>query len=257
MPQTKPPCPPQLRTGVVRLVRESGKPMAQIARELGVSVESLRNWTRKAKIDAGEREGLTTAEREELSRLRRENRILHEEREFLKSRSLLCQGDRSDEVETFRFVEREKADHAVAALCRVLGVSTSGYYTWRTRGPSGRARQDAELVGPIIRIHRDSRGTYRAPRVNAELAMGTGIRCSMKTELFDRCSWLSRRALASAIFEYIESSYNRKRQHSTLGYLSPVDYERRWALAGWLLYGAQGLRNLSRACSIRAPLLVC
>ena len=84
MPQTKPPYPPQFRAEAVRLVRESGKPMAQIARDLGVSVESLRNWTRQAEIDAGEREGLTTAEREELTRLRRENRILREEREILK-----------------------------------------------------------------------------------------------------------------------------------------------------------------------------
>ena len=84
MPQTKPPYPPQFRAEAVRLVRESGKPMAQIAGDLGVSVESLRKWTRQAQIDAGEREGLTTAEREELSRLRRENRILREEREILK-----------------------------------------------------------------------------------------------------------------------------------------------------------------------------
>lgn len=84
MPQTKPPYPRQFRAEAVRLVRESGKPMAQIARDLGVSVESLRNWTRQAEIDAGEREGLTTAEREELTRLRRENRILREEREILK-----------------------------------------------------------------------------------------------------------------------------------------------------------------------------
>lgn len=84
MPPTKPPYPPQFRAEAVRLVRESGKSISQIAAELGVSVESLRNWVRQAQIDAGEREGLTTSEREELNRLRRENRILREEREILK-----------------------------------------------------------------------------------------------------------------------------------------------------------------------------
>lgn len=62
--------------------------------------------------------------------------------------------------------------------------------------------------------------------------METGIRCSTKTGLFDRCSWPSRQAPASAIFGYIEGfcSRKRKRRHSALGYLSPVEYERRWAI---------------------------
>lgn len=84
MPPTKPAYPPQFRAEAVRLVHESGKSMAQVAADLGVSLESLRKWTRQAEIDAGQREGLTTAEREELQRLRRENRVLREEREILK-----------------------------------------------------------------------------------------------------------------------------------------------------------------------------
>lgn len=84
MPPTKPPYPPQFRSEAVRLVRESGRKLKEIAQDLGVSSESLRNWVRQSEIDAGEREGLTTAEREELQRLRRENRILREEREILK-----------------------------------------------------------------------------------------------------------------------------------------------------------------------------
>lgn len=84
MPLTRPPYPPQFRAEAVRLVRESGKKLKEIAQDLGVSTESLRKWVRQAEIDAGEREGLTTAEREELQRLRRENRILREEREILK-----------------------------------------------------------------------------------------------------------------------------------------------------------------------------
>lgn len=66
------------------MVRESGKAMSQIAKDLGVSTESLRKWVRQAEIDSGECEGLTTAEREELRQLRREVRILREEREILK-----------------------------------------------------------------------------------------------------------------------------------------------------------------------------
>lgn len=84
MPRTKPPYAPEFRAEAVRLVREHGKPMSQVAGDLGVSVESLRTWVRQQQIDGGERNGTTTEEREELGRLRRENRILREDREILK-----------------------------------------------------------------------------------------------------------------------------------------------------------------------------
>ena len=84
MPATKPPYPPEFRREAVRLIRESGRPKSQIARELGTTPWTLRLWEKQAEIDAGEREGLTSDEREELRRLRRENRVLQEEREILK-----------------------------------------------------------------------------------------------------------------------------------------------------------------------------
>jgi transposase len=82
--EDKPPYPPEFRTEAIRLVGESGKTMSEVARDLGVSTESLRHRIRQFEIDTGQRAGLTTAEREELQRLRRENRILREEREILK-----------------------------------------------------------------------------------------------------------------------------------------------------------------------------
>jgi len=91
-------------------------------------------------------------------------------------------------VSTFRFIEAEKATHAVPALCRMLGVSRSGYYAWRSRPPSERARFDAVLSEKIETIHRNSRATYGAPRVHAELR-AIGIRCSRK-----RVARLMRRA---------------------------------------------------------------
>src|SRR5262245_45015201 len=79
------PYPPQFRAEAIRLARTSGKPRAQIARELGLTGETLRLWVKQAELDEGQRsDGLTTDEQEELRRLRHENRILREEREILK-----------------------------------------------------------------------------------------------------------------------------------------------------------------------------
>jgi putative transposase len=91
-------------------------------------------------------------------------------------------------VSCFRLIEAEKATHSVPMLCRLLGVSRSGYYAWRGRPPSERARFDAVLSEKIETIHRNSRATYGVPRVHAELA-AIGIRCSRK-----RVARLMRRA---------------------------------------------------------------
>ncbi len=78
------PYPLEFRREAVVLLKRSGKSVPQLAAELGVSPQSLRNWSRQIDVDEGRVEGLSSAEREELRRLRREVRTLTEEREILK-----------------------------------------------------------------------------------------------------------------------------------------------------------------------------
>ena len=84
MPRTNPPYPREFRQEAVRLARSGGIPIPQIARDLGMADQTLRNWITQADVDEGRKDGLTSAEREELKLLRRENKVLREEREILK-----------------------------------------------------------------------------------------------------------------------------------------------------------------------------
>jgi transposase len=74
----------QFKAEVIALCRTSDKSVGQICRDLDLSETAVRRWLAQADVDSGKREGLTTAEREELAQLRRENRSLREERDFLK-----------------------------------------------------------------------------------------------------------------------------------------------------------------------------
>ena len=83
MPVTRPPYPPEFRRQLVELVR-AGRSPEELAREFEPSAQTIRNWVQQADRDEGRRDdGLTTAERDELRRLRRENRQLRMEREIL------------------------------------------------------------------------------------------------------------------------------------------------------------------------------
>lgn len=128
-------------------------------------------------------------------------------------------------------------------MCRVLGVSISGYYDWRGREPSAHEREDGELAKEIYRIFVAHRGVYGSPRVHAELRE-RGIVVSMsrtgdcydnaamesffstlKGECVERAFFPTRQEARQTIFEYIECFYNRVRRHSTLNYVSPVEFE--------------------------------
>ena len=75
---------PEFKAQTVELVRTSGKSVGEVCRDLDLTETAVRRWLAQADIDAGQRDGLTTAERQELAHLRRENRVLREEREILR-----------------------------------------------------------------------------------------------------------------------------------------------------------------------------
>jgi transposase len=84
MPKSHRPYPPEFRQRIIELVRK-GRTPEELAQQFEPSAQAIRNWVRQAERDGGQRQdGLTTEEREELRRLRRENRMLREEREILK-----------------------------------------------------------------------------------------------------------------------------------------------------------------------------
>jgi transposase len=150
----------EFKAEAVLLARSSPeRSIRQLAYELGIADQTLRNWIRQVEIDRGEREGLTTQEREELRRLRRENRILREEREILK-KALKPSSQRKrglgERLQAHRGGEGQPFDPAT--LCKLLGISRSGHYAWRIRPPSERARFDAVLSEKIEMIHRKSVG---------------------------------------------------------------------------------------------------
>lgn len=79
----------------------------------------------------------------------------------------------------FAFIDSEKAAYPVNLLCRLLKVSRSGYYAWSARPPSARQVADEVLAEQIAHFHRQSRFTYGAPRIHADLA-DAGVRVGRK-----------------------------------------------------------------------------
>ena len=171
MPKSHPPYSPEFRQQIVELVRK-GRTPEELARQFEPSAQAIRNWVKQAALDAGERTDAADdgGTRRTASAPPRGPPAPRRTRDPVKSRGLVCTGDQYDPGQGFEFVTAHQAVYPIATMRRVLGVSPSGYYAWRARPLSRRARADVKLSAAIQAIHRESRGTYGVPRIHAELA---------------------------------------------------------------------------------------
>jgi putative transposase len=80
----------------------------------------------------------------------------------------------------FGFIAARKAEHSIKTMCRVLGVSRSGFHGWQHRAPSARWLEDERLTARIREIHQANRRVYGSPRIHAELVLGDGERIGRK-----------------------------------------------------------------------------
>jgi transposase InsO family protein len=167
----------------VRLWRseQPRRPIAHLARELGIHPEVLRTPIRRDQADHGERTDLpTTAEREELQRLRKRVVELERANEILKAASAWFAGE-LDPTTVMSFVDAHRDLFGVEPILRVLDIPVSTFYGWgaQQRDPCRRRRDDQALTNRIRRIHHRSGQTYGAPRIHAQLRRD-GVQVSRK-----------------------------------------------------------------------------
>ncbi|MFD8214174.1 IS3 family transposase [Streptomyces sp. NPDC059697] len=177
------PYPEEFRKDAVALYRAAGgkRTYAAVAAELGITGETLRTWVRKGTAQHTSEHRVGEPDQspaEELARLRAENaRLLKSEKGVAAGARNPAPGSRlfrqGGEVTTGRwdFISDHRADFGVKRLCRVHGVSRSGFYRHQATAPARAERQSAEerVVSEIRAIHTEHHGAYGAPRAHAEL----------------------------------------------------------------------------------------
>ncbi|WP_242890972.1 IS3 family transposase [Actinomadura litoris] len=177
--------PQELRDRAVRLAMGSDRPIAQIAADLGIHRQALRTWVRQAQADAGQRsEQLTSAEREELKRLRKENNELKRANEILKAASALFAAELGQPRTKWSWWSTTCVTASgPVPVCRVLDLCPGTCYGRKRRPPSARAQRDAVLIEQIRDVHQASYGTYGAYRVHRQLRrQGVRVaRCTVET----------------------------------------------------------------------------
>ncbi|WP_288337388.1 IS3 family transposase [uncultured Gordonia sp.] len=175
---------PKYRREAAHLVIDTGRTIAEVAREIGVGEQLLGRWVaiERSRMDDPP-PAVDADERAELERLRREVAELRMDRDFLKKSGSLLRGGEFAAEQAYEIIDAEKATFPVVRGVELLGVSRSGFYEWRERqeaGPSVRQVRRRELVEKIARFHEESDQVYGAPRITADLR-DSGEVVSVKT----------------------------------------------------------------------------
>ena len=166
--------PPEFRRKVLDLIA-AGSTVAAISADLGVSGQTIYNWRRQDLIDRGLEPGVTSTEQVELAKAHRRITELETELAATKRANELLKQVVPPKGRFAAIARMAEEGHPAQICCRVLAVSDSGFYAWRSRSPSARAIRHAWLTDMITQVHLESNGTYGALRVHAELTMGRGL----------------------------------------------------------------------------------
>jgi transposase-like protein len=157
------------KEAAVKLHGAARKSYKQLGAELGVSGYSIRKWVLESRGQA-----LSPAlgsEGVELQRLRRENRILREERDIARKAAALSRASNAPDW-IFEFIQTERANHPITLLCRVMGYPKSSLYYREgvlRRPQRAASAEETRLLELITSIHRASDGTFGSPRITAAL----------------------------------------------------------------------------------------
>jgi transposase len=158
---------PEFQREAVRLALTSGRTRREIAEHLDIGLSTLTRWLSQER-DVDEPSEASADLHAELSRMRRENAVLKQERDILKkSRGLLRERGKSM---TFGCIEAEKASFPISRMCRVFGVSQSGFFASQDRPACRRQQQDMVYLAHIRAAFALLNRTYGSPRMHRELA---------------------------------------------------------------------------------------
>jgi transposase InsO family protein/transposase-like protein len=172
---------PEYREMVLEQLR-AGRLVSEVAATLEVSEATVYRWKAQDKVDRGVRPGLTTAEAADLRAARVRITELEAELSATKRASeLFAEGRVVRPKVLYPIVDRLAAEgHSCKAACRLLGVAPSGFFRWRTRPVSARQLRRAWLSDVVMQIWDESRQTYGARRIRAELADAHGQIVNLK-----------------------------------------------------------------------------